>query len=202
MGTHDPGCPPDPDGGGDGEGDADGEADGVGAGAGGAVLGAADVGLGGAGVRVDPGGGCRETGEPDCGRPPRVAGDVAGIAATGCTCQLPRERAGWAPGRREGRLVLLRWNGGWADEAGSCDLADVGSRMLATTTAVTPATAAPVHAAGRARMAVAARRAVSRRPASSAIPIGRPARHPARREARIASITAARCRLASMAFDT
>jgi hypothetical protein len=202
MTRHDPGCPTDADGAGAGEDDGVGAGAGnVGLGAAAVGLGAAAVGLGGGGVRVDPGGGCREAGElwPDWGCPPPVAGDVAGIAATGCTRKLRRR---WVPGRREGRLVLPPWNDGWADAAGPCDLGDVGSRRLATTTAVAPATAAPVHAAGRARIAVAARRAKSRNPASSAIPIGRPARHPARREARIASMTAARCRLASRALDT
>ncbi len=106
------------------------------------------------------------------------------------------------------RCCLPGWCGttgpGAYDGVGGLCLPGVGmSKIPAAEAPTTAAVAAATHAAGWVRNTFVVRPSHARSPTSSAIPAGAsPARHPARREARIASATASRWRLASSASDT
>jgi len=181
---HPPGLPPDGDG--DGDGTTEGDGDGLGAGDGAGDRPVDGAGDGRAGWRdVRPGSGC-------------LAGVCpAGLAATGCA--RLRCRAGVLRGWRGWAL----YEGGRTGAAAACWCGTCVMKTAAAEPPTTSAVVAVTHAAGPARSAVTAPRSHCRSATSSATPTGgRPTRHAARREARIAFRTAARAHPASSESDT
>jgi hypothetical protein len=185
--------------------DGDGEGEGGGAGLGDAAPGAAALGAAVLGREpADEGGSiCPAAVKAGCRCPARApvgAVGAVGAAATGCTGLRRPVCAGcWLPGR-SGTTALCA--GGSLGAAELCPCGAVAMMIPAAEAPTATAVAAGTHAVGRARSTLADRASHIRRPTSSATPIGSPARHPARREARIASATAARWCAASRASDT
>jgi hypothetical protein len=182
---HPPGLPP------DGDGDSDGAAEGDGAG-----LGAGD----GAGDRAADGAGDGRAGwcevRPGFGCLAGVRPVAAGLAATGGAWL--RYRAGVLRGWR-GRALC---DGGRTGAAEACWCGTCVMKTAAVEPPTTSAVVAVAHTAGPARSVVTAPRSHCPSIMKSATPAGgRPARHPGRREARMAFRTAARAHSASSESD-
>jgi hypothetical protein len=174
--------------------------DGDGAGDGGTGGGAAVDGGGGAAVGADDGAGAGAGDSGASGCPPNGPGDAErpadgadGLDATGCAWpRCPGRTRGCVPGWCGATGPLLA--GGAAAGAGAPCRPGVGIRRIPAAEAPTTiAVAAGTHAAGRARSTFADRPSHERAARNNAIPAGgSPACQPVRREARIASTTAAR----------
>jgi hypothetical protein len=125
------------------------------------------------------------------------AGDAASPARTRTLCAAGADGLG-----REGAVPWLGAAGGPAAD-GPCPCGVVVRNTPAADAPTTVAVAAAPQATGRILTAWPTCRSIVRAPRNTAIPaVGRPARHPDRREARTAVRTADRWRVASSVDDT